>query len=101
MLPRLSYIAVLVYSEFGRRVKANGSDGTDHGTSGPVFLIGDRVNGGFYGDQPSLTKLIDGDLAVTTDFRDIYSTVLENVLLTPAEKVMGKWKGRVKAVKTV
>jgi uncharacterized protein (DUF1501 family) len=94
-------ITVLVYSEFGRRVKANGSDGTDHGASGPVFLIGDRVNGGFYGDQPSLTKLIDGDLAVTTDFRDIYSTILEDVLLTPAERVMGKWNGRIKAIKTV
>lgn len=94
-------ITVLVYSEFGRRVKANGSDGTDHGTSGPVFLIGDRVNGGFYGDQPSLTKLIDGDLAVTTDFRDIYSTILEDVLLTPAERVMGRWNGRIKAIKTV
>ena len=94
-------ITVLVYSEFGRRVKANGSDGTDHGTSGPVFLIGDRVNGGFYGDQPSLTNLIRGDLAVTTDFRDIYSSILEDVLLTPAERVMGKWNGRIKAIKTV
>ena len=94
-------ITVLVYSEFGRRVKGNGSEGTDHGTAGPVFLIGDRVNGGFYGDQPSLTKLIDGDLPVTTDFRDIYSTVLEGVLLTPAEKVLGKWSGRIKAIKPV
>jgi uncharacterized protein (DUF1501 family) len=94
-------ITVMIYSEFGRRVKANGSDGTDHGTSGPVFLIGDRVKGGFYGDQPSLTKLIDGDLAVTTDFRDIYSTVLEDVLLTPAEKVLGKWSGRVNAINKV
>jgi uncharacterized protein (DUF1501 family) len=82
-------------------VKGNGSQGTDHGTAGPVFLIGDRVNGGFYGDQPSLTKLIDGDLPVTTDFRDIYSTVLEGVLLTPAEKVLGKWSGRIKAIKKV
>ncbi len=91
----------MIYSEFGRRVKANGSDGTDHGTSGPVFLIGDRVKGGFYGDQPSLTKLIDGDLAVTTDFRDIYSAVLEDVLLTPAEKVLGKWSGRINAINKV
>jgi hypothetical protein len=94
-------ITVLVYSEFGRRVKANGSDGTDHGSAGPVFLIGDRVQGGFYGDQPSLTKLVDGDLAVTTDFRDVYSTVIEKVLGTPAEKVLGKWSGRVNAIKTV
>jgi len=93
-------ITVLVYSEFGRRVKANGSEGTDHGTSGPVFLIGDRVNGGFYGDQPSLSKLVDGDLAVTTDFRDIYATILEKVLKTPAERVLGVWKGRINAIKS-
>jgi uncharacterized protein (DUF1501 family) len=94
-------ITVMVYSEFGRRVKANGSDGTDHGTAGPMFLIGDRVQGGMYGDQPSLTKLVDGDLAVTTDFRDVYSSVIENVLLSPAEKVLGSWNGRVKAFKPV
>ena len=94
-------ITVMVYSEFGRRVKANGSQGTDHGSAGPMFLIGDRVQGGFYGDQPSLTKLIDGDLAVTTDFRDVYSTVIEKVLGTPAEKILGKWSGRVNAIKSV
>jgi uncharacterized protein (DUF1501 family) len=94
-------ITVMVYSEFGRRVKANGSDGTDHGTAGPMFLIGDRVQGGMYGDQPSLTKLVDGDLAVTTDFRDVYSSVIESVLLSPAEKVLGPWNGRVKAFKPV
>lgn len=94
-------ITVMVYSEFGRRVKANGSDGTDHGTAGPMFLIGDPVQGGFYGDQPSLTKLVDGDLAVTTDFRDVYSAVTEKVLGTPAEKILGKWSGRVNAFKSV
>jgi len=93
-------ITVMVYSEFGRRVKANGSDGTDHGTSGPMFLIGDRVQGGMYGDQPSLTKLVDGDLAVTTDFRDVYASVIDGVLQTPAEKVLGPWSGRVKTFKT-
>ena len=45
-------------------------------------------------------QLIDGDLAVTTDFRDVYSTVIENVLQTPAEKVLGTWNGRVKAFKS-
>jgi uncharacterized protein (DUF1501 family) len=93
-------ITVLVYSEFGRRVHANGSEGTDHGTSGPVFLIGDRVTGGFYGDQPSLSKLVDGDLAVTTDFRDIYSSVLEKVLGATPEKILSNWKGRVNAIKS-
>jgi len=94
-------ITVMVYSEFGRRVKGNGSDGTDHGTAGSMFLIGDRVQGGMYGDQPSLTKLIDGDLAVTTDFRDVYSSVIDSVLQTPAEKILNNWSGRVKAFKPV
>jgi uncharacterized protein (DUF1501 family) len=87
-------IVMMVYSEFGRRVKGNGSQGTDHGTAGPVFLIGDRVKGGFYGDQPSLSKLVNGDLAVTTDFRDIYSAVLEDVLKTPGDKILSGWKSK-------
>jgi uncharacterized protein (DUF1501 family) len=90
--PRGKDIVTMVYSEFGRRVKGNASQGTDHGTAGPVFLIGDRVKGGFYGEQPSLSKLINGDLAVTTDFRDIYAAVLEDVLKSPAEKVLTGWK---------
>lgn len=87
-------IVTMVYSEFGRRVKGNASQGTDHGTAGPVFLIGDRVKGGFYGDQPSLSKLVNGDLAVTSDFRDIYSAVLEDVLQTPGEKILAGWKSK-------
>ena len=90
--PRGKDIVTMVYSEFGRRVKGNASQGTDHGTAGPVFLIGDRVKGGFYGEQPSLSKLINGDLAVTSDFRDIYAAVLEDVLKSPAEKVLTGWK---------
>jgi len=75
-------VVVLVYSEFGRRVVANASDGTDHGTAGPAFLLGEGVRGGFHGAQPSLTDLDNGDLKVTTDFRDIYATLLERVLGT-------------------
>ncbi len=87
-------VVVLVYSEFGRRVKGNASDGPDHGTSGPVFVIGEKVKGGFYGEQPSLRELKNDDLAVTSDFRDIYASILEKVLGTQAEKVLGNWKGR-------
>lgn len=92
---RSSDVTVLIYSEFGRRVKANASQGTDHGTSGPVFVIGDRINGGMYGDQPSLSKLVDGDLAVTTDFRDIYASVLERDLRADPGQILSGWKGRV------
>lgn len=88
-------VTVLVYSEFGRRVAANASAGTDHGTSGPVFVIGDGVKGGFYGDQPSLSNLNQGDLPVTTDFRDIYATLLEGVLHAQPEQILNGWKGRI------
>ena len=89
-----------MYSEFGRRVKGNASQGTDHGTSAPVFVIGENIKGGYYGDQPSLSKLVDGDLAVTTDFRDIYATVLESILKSPVEQTLGKWSGRTNFMKT-
>lgn len=91
-------VTVLVYSEFGRRVRANASQGTDHGTSGPVFLLGEQVKGGFHGEQPSLQKLKDDDLAVTTDFRDIYGVLLEKVLATPKEQVLGKWNSRLELI---
>jgi uncharacterized protein (DUF1501 family) len=87
-----SDVVVLVYSEFGRRVRANGSDGTDHGTAGPVFVLGEPVKGGLYGEQPSLTDLDNGDLKSTVDFRDVYATLLEGVLGTDAGKVLGGWK---------
>jgi uncharacterized protein (DUF1501 family) len=97
---RAADVTMVLYSEFGRRVVGNGSQGTDHGTSGPMFVIGDKVNGGFYGDQPSLKNLINGDLAVTTDFRDVYATVLESILGSPAEQTLGGWKGRTNFIKS-
>ncbi|OIQ70553.1 hypothetical protein GALL_478350 [mine drainage metagenome] len=93
-------VVVMAYSEFGRRVKGNSSQGTDHGTSGPVFVMGEKVAGGFYGDQPSLTQLNAGDLSVTTDFRDVYASLLEGVLATPADSVLGKWSGRTPLLKS-
>jgi uncharacterized protein (DUF1501 family) len=73
-------VVVMVYSEFGRRVRANASHGTDHGAAGPVFIAGPSVKGGFYGDDPSLTDLDEGDLKCTTDFRDIYHELLSKTL---------------------
>jgi len=96
---RSADVTVVVYSEFGRRVAGNGSQGTDHGTSGPMFIVGDKVNGGFYGDQPSLKNLVNGDLAVTTDFRDVYATILESLLKSPVEPVLGRWSGRTRFLK--
>jgi uncharacterized protein (DUF1501 family) len=70
-------VAVMVFSEFGRRVAENTSLGTDHGTAGPVFVIGKAVKGGQYGEPPSLTDLDDGNLRYTTDFRRVYATLIK------------------------
>jgi uncharacterized protein (DUF1501 family) len=82
-------VVLLAYSEFGRRVKANASQGTDHGTAGPVFVAGAPVKGGFYGDEPSLTDLDNGDLKATTDFRDIYYELLSQTLQTDPTPSVG------------
>ncbi|QQR38524.1 DUF1501 domain-containing protein [Devosia rhizoryzae] len=70
-------VVVMVFSEFGRRVAENTSLGTDHGTAGPAFIIGKPVAGGQYGAPPSLTDLDEGNLRFTTDYRRIYSTLIE------------------------
>ena len=69
-------VAVMMFTEFGRRVEENASQGTDHGTAGPMFVVGEGVQGGFYGKTPSLTDLDDGNLKMTTDFRRVYSTMI-------------------------
>ncbi len=88
-------VVVAVYSEFGRRVKANASDGTDHGTASSMFLVGSGIHGGMYGEQPSLTDLDDGDLVHTTDFRDVYATLLHDVLGADPAAVLDGWEGRL------
>ena len=72
-------VILLMFSEFGRRVRDNGS-GTDHGAAGAAFVIGDAIKGGQYGEFPSLKPgdLQQGDLVPNMDFRGLYSTVLEN-----------------------
>lgn len=71
--------AILVFSEFGRRVKDNGS-GTDHGSGGVAFLIGESVKGGLYGQYPSLkeSNQLNGDLCANNDFRSVYTDILED-----------------------
>ncbi|WP_143162870.1 DUF1501 domain-containing protein, partial [Couchioplanes caeruleus] len=88
-------VVVAVYSEFGRRVRANASDGTDHGTASPVLLLGAGIPGGLHGDPPSLTDLDDGDLRHTTDFRDVYAMLLADVLGADPEPILGGWTGRL------
>jgi uncharacterized protein (DUF1501 family) len=81
-------VAVLVFSEFGRRVRENGSHGTDHGTAGPVFVAGPGVRAGLVGKMPSLLDLEDGDLKMGLDFRQVYATVLEGWLGLPSQTAL-------------
>jgi uncharacterized protein (DUF1501 family) len=71
-------VVILAFTEFGRRVLENGS-GTDHGSGSVAFVIGDAVEGGLYGEYPSLEpdKLDQGDLRWNNDFRSTYATLLE------------------------
>jgi uncharacterized protein (DUF1501 family) len=88
-------VVVAVYSEFGRRVRANASEGTDHGTASNVFLLGAGVRGGLHGEAPSLTDLDDGDLQYGIDFRDVYATLVADVLGADPAPVLGGWRGRL------
>ena len=81
---------ILLFTEFGRRVHDNGS-GTDHGSGGIAFVIGDAVKGGLYGEYPSLApeKLLEGDLHYNNDFRSTYATLLEKWLGLDAKPIVG------------
>lgn len=83
-------VTVLAFSEFGRRVKENGSGGTDHGQAGPMFLAGGSVKGGLHGEYPSLQDLDDGDLRYNIDFRRVYATVLDRWMQADSEKLLGQ-----------
>lgn len=86
-------VTVMTASEFGRRVRDNGS-GTDHGTAGVQFLIGGSVAGGLYGAQPSLTRTTAaGNMIHEVDFRSVYASVAEQWLgADPTEVVGGDWE---------
>jgi uncharacterized protein (DUF1501 family) len=76
-LGRWDNTLVMTYAEFGRRPRENQSNGTDHGTVAPHFVMGGRVRGGLYGAPPVLTQLDGGgNLPVGVDFRQLYATVL-------------------------
>jgi uncharacterized protein (DUF1501 family) len=82
-------VLAMTFSEFGRRVTQNASNGTDHGTAMPLFVVGGSVKGGVYGDHPSLTDLDNGDLKFHTDFRSVYATVIQSWLARNPADVLG------------
>src|SRR5712692_8506860 len=84
-------VVLYVHSEFGRRVPENTSLGTDHGTAQVNFVVGRSVKGGLYGTPPSLTNLVlDGNLENTTDFRQVYASLIEEWMGADSVKVLGQ-----------
>jgi uncharacterized protein (DUF1501 family) len=83
-------VIVLVFSEFGRRVTENASQGTDHGAASSMFVIGSKVKGGVYGGSPNLTDLQDGDIKYKIDFREVYAAALDNWMGGDSELVLGQ-----------
>ncbi len=83
-------VAVLAFSEFGRRVAENASLGTDHGAAAPCFVIGPVAQPGLVGDHPSFDRLDDGDLIHHTDFRRVYSALLGPWLGLDAAPIVGE-----------
>jgi len=87
-------VVVLLFSEFGRRLKENASNGTDHGAAAPVLLAGKPIKGGLIGPPPNLANLDDGgDPRSTTDFRDVYATLLRRWLAIDPEPILGRRDG--------
>jgi uncharacterized protein (DUF1501 family) len=86
---RSADVAVLLFSEFGRRVKENGSQGTDHGAAAPLFVLSDKVQGGVQGGVPDLADLDDGDVRYRIDFRDVYASLLRDWLSVDPTPVLG------------
>jgi uncharacterized protein (DUF1501 family) len=83
-------VVVMTWSEFGRRVEENGSLGTDHGTAAPLFVLGNPVSKGIYGEPPSLSNLDqNGNLKYTLDFRSVYATVLDRWMGASSKNVLG------------
>ncbi len=83
-------VVVMTWSEFGRRVEENGSLGTDHGTAAPMFVLGNAVNKGIYGEPPVLDSLDNnGNLKYTVDFRSVYATMLDRWMGASSKDVLG------------
>jgi uncharacterized protein (DUF1501 family) len=82
-------VTVLAFSEFGRRVAENASEGTDHGQGGAMFALGKGIKGGIYGDLPDLENLEQGDIKYQQDFRGVYAKMLDNWLGIPSQEILG------------
>ncbi len=95
-----SRVRLMTFSEFGRRVQENGSQGTDHGAGSCLFMAGPSVKGGVVGKHPSLADLDADDLKFHTDFRRIYATLLDGWMGCDSKAVLGAKWDHVKQLKT-
>ena len=82
-------VMTMTFSEFGRRPAENGSGGTDHGTAAPLFVMGSKIKGGLLGKTPELVTDATKDLTYSTDFRGVYSSVLDKWLEADSSKILG------------
>ena len=88
---RMDDVLIMVFSEFGRRVKQNASNGTDHGKANNVFIISSQLKkAGIYNQTPDLEHLDDGDVAHSIDFRSIYATLMNKWLKADDTKILGR-----------
>lgn len=82
-------VATLAFSEFGRRLAENASEGTDHGAAAPLFVAGNLVRTGLIGEHPGLDDLLDGDVKFHTDFRQVYAGLLTDWLKVDSGPIVG------------
>ena len=88
---KLNDTLVMTFSEFGRRVEQNASNGTDHGTANNVLLFGGQIKKpGIFNEAPNLSDLDNGDLKYQIDFRQVYATMLDKWLGVNNAQVLGK-----------
>ena len=83
-------VVSVAFSEFGRRLRQNASNGTDHGVAGPCFVFGPAVKPGLHGSYPSLANLDQGDLVHTADFRSVYADLLDNWMKIDSNAALGR-----------
>jgi uncharacterized protein (DUF1501 family) len=79
---------VLVATEFGRTARINGTNGTDHGTAAPLFVMGSKVNAGLHGTPPDLDLKRNQDLTFSTDFRQVYAAAMERWMQCPSAAIL-------------
>jgi len=94
-------VLAMTFSEFGRRVQSNASNGTDHGAAAPMFVMGSSIRQGIVSRHPSMTDLDQGDLKYVVDFRSVYASVLQNWLNTPSKPILGDQYALLPLVKNV